>query len=143
MTLSTPTEGIINVYGIDVRKNSSTVRQILGYVPQDVSVDGDLTGYENLLIYAKLCYVNPKERKTRIMNALSYMGLTDRANDLAKHYSGGMMRRLEIAQALVNQPKILFLDEPNIFLSLNYRSTELCKESITSFLISSAFLLCF
>jgi ABC-2 type transport system ATP-binding protein len=121
MTLSKPTEGIINIYGIDARKNPRTVRQIMGYVPQELSVDGDLTGYENLLIYAKLCYVNPKERKMRIMNALSYMGLTDRADDLAKHYSGGMMRRLEIAQALVNQPKILFLDEPSIGLDPSAR----------------------
>ncbi len=121
MTLSKPTEGTINVFGIDARKYPSNVRQIMGYVPQEISIDGDLTGYENLLIYAKLCYVNSKERKMRVMNALSYMGLTDRAKDLAKHYSGGMMRRLEIAQALVNQPKILFLDEPSIGLDPSTR----------------------
>ena len=90
---------------------------MMGYVPQEVSVDGDLTGYENLLIFAKLYYVESKEREERIKYALEYMGLADRMDDLAKHYSGGMMRRLEIAQALVNRPKILFLDEPSIGLT--------------------------
>ena len=89
---------------------------MLGYVPQSISVDTDLTGYENLLIFSKLSYVDKKERNSRIKDALEYMSLTDRAKDLVKHYSGGMMRRLEIAQALVNRPKILLLDEPSIGL---------------------------
>ncbi len=89
---------------------------MLGYVPQAISVDGDLTGYENLLIFAKLSYVAKSHRDELIHNALDYMGLTERADNLVKQYSGGMMRRLEIAQALVNRPKILFLDEPSIGL---------------------------
>jgi ABC-2 type transport system ATP-binding protein len=115
-TLTTPTSGWMKVFGLDVRKHPQEVRQMLGYVPQAVSVDGDLTGYENLLIFAKLSYVGKSHREELIHNALSYMGLTERADDLVKHYSGGMMRRLEIAQALVNRPKILFLDEPSIGL---------------------------
>ena len=89
---------------------------MLGLVPQAISVDGDLTGYENLLIFAKLFFVDREERKKRILDALEYFGLADRANELVKTYSGGMMRRLEIAQALVNRPRILFLDEPSIGL---------------------------
>lgn len=89
---------------------------MLGYVPQAVSVDGDLSAYENLLIFSKLFHVDHNLRKKRIEDALEYMGLGDRANDLVKHFSGGMMRRLEIAQSLVNRPKILFLDEPSIGL---------------------------
>jgi len=116
MTLIPPTSGQISIYGVNILKDPVAARQILGYVPQELSVDGDLTGYENLLIYAKLCYVPRKQIKTRVQNALEYMSLADRANDLAKQYSGGMMRRLEIAQALVNQPKVLFLDEPSIGL---------------------------
>ncbi|MCL4519064.1 MAG: ATP-binding cassette domain-containing protein, partial [Thaumarchaeota archaeon] len=85
-------------------------------IPQAVSVDGDLSGYENLLVFSKLFHVNKQERRARIEEALEYMDLRARANDLVKHYSGGMMRRLEIAQALVNRPRILLLDEPSIGL---------------------------
>jgi ABC-2 type transport system ATP-binding protein len=116
ITLSKPTSGSISVFGVDALRNPSEVRQMLGYVPQAVSVDGDLTAYENLLIFSKLFHVDRNLRKKRIEDALEYMGLGDRANDLVKHFSGGMMRRLEIAQSLVNRPKILFLDEPSIGL---------------------------
>jgi ABC-2 type transport system ATP-binding protein len=115
-TLTTPSSGWMKVFGVDVRKHPREVRQMQGYVPQAISVDGDLTGYENLLIFAKLCYVPKTHREELIRDALEYMGLTERSNDLVKHYSGGMMRRLEIAQALVNRPRILFLDEPSIGL---------------------------
>ena len=116
VTLASITSGRLKVFGIDGSKSPETVRNMLGYVPQSISVDTDLTGYENLLIFSKLSYVDKKERNSRIKDALEYMSLTDRAKDLVKHYSGGMMRRLEIAQALVNRPKILLLDEPSIGL---------------------------
>ena len=116
MTLTKPSSGEVFVNGVDALKSPSQVRQMMGYVPQDVSVDGDLTGYENLLISAKLYFVDREERQERIANALQLMGLEERKNDLVKTYSGGMMRRLEIAQALVNRPQVLFLDEPSIGL---------------------------
>lgn len=116
LTLIKPTSGEARISGIDVLRNPQQVRQLCGYVPQDVSVDGDLTGYENLLLYAKLYYVPSAVRKKRIQEALEFMELTDRANSLVKTYSGGMMRRLEIGQVLVNQPQVLFLDEPSIGL---------------------------
>ena len=115
-TLTPPTRGTARVFGIDVLRNPRQVRQMLGYVPQAISVDGDLTGYENLLIFSKLFYVDGAEREERISEALDFMDLRTRADDLVKHYSGGMMRKLEIAQALVNRPRILFLDEPSIGL---------------------------
>ncbi len=115
-TLIKAASGTASVFGMDVQKHPQQVRQMMGYVPQAVSVDGDLTGYENLLIFAKLFYVDPKERQSRITEALAFMDLTARADDLVKHYSGGMMRRLEIAQALVNRPRVLLLDEPSIGL---------------------------
>ncbi len=115
-TLARPTAGSIRVFGIDVQRAPQEVRQMLGFVPQAISVDGDLTGYENLLVFAKLFFVGREDRKQRILDALEYFGLADRANELVKNYSGGMMRRLEIAQALVNRPKVMFLDEPSIGL---------------------------
>ncbi len=116
LTIIRPTSGEAKICGIDVLKNPQQVRQVCGYVPQEVSVDGDLTGYENLLLYAKLYQVSPNLRRKRIQEALEFMDLADRANSLVKTYSGGMMRRLEIAQVLVNQPRVLFLDEPSIGL---------------------------
>ncbi len=120
-TLSKPSSGTLDVFGVDVTRSSELVRSMLGYVPQSVSVDIELSAYENLLIFSKLFYVSKSERKVRIRDALQYMGLESRANDQVKHYSGGMMRRLEIAQTLVNRPRILFLDEPTIGLDPNSR----------------------
>ncbi|HVP24324.1 MAG TPA: ABC transporter ATP-binding protein [Conexivisphaerales archaeon] len=114
--LTRPSTGAIRICGLDALSSASQVRELLGYVPQAISADGDLTGYENLLIFAKLFYVQKKDRDPRIREALEEMGLTDRANDLVKHYSGGMMRRLEIAESVVSRPRVLFLDEPSIGL---------------------------
>jgi len=116
LTLIKPTSGTARVAGMDITKSPEQVRQASGYVPQDISVDGDLTGYENLLFYAKLFFIPGKVRKQRIDEVLEFMELADRAGDLVKTYSGGMMRRLEIAQVLVNRPRVLFLDEPSIGL---------------------------
>ena len=100
-----PTSGSLRLFGVDVTKSPQAARRLLGYVPQNVSVDGDLSGYENLLIFSRLFFVGGGERKERIASALDYVGLSGRANELVKHYSGGMMRRLEVAQALVNRPR--------------------------------------
>jgi ABC-2 type transport system ATP-binding protein len=116
LTLIQPTSGKLQISNIDLFRYPQQIRQICGYIPQEISVDGDLTGYENLSLYAKLYSIPAEERKTRIKQALEFMQISDRANNLVKTYSGGMMRRLEIGQVLINRPKVLFLDEPSIGL---------------------------
>jgi ABC-2 type transport system ATP-binding protein len=110
------TSGIAFVNGYDVSKEGSKVRKVIGYVPQEISVWTDLTGYENLLIYSKIYGIPSSERSNRINEVLEKMGLYEVRNDLVRTYSGGMIRRLEIACALLTRPKILFLDEPTIGL---------------------------
>ncbi len=142
-TLAKPTSGQISVFGVDALRAPQETRRMFGFVPQAISVDGDLTGYENLLIFAKLFFVDRDERKNRILDALEYFGLADKGDVLVKNYSGGMMRRLEIAQALVNRPKILFLDEPSIGLDPYSKKQvveqvqELNKEFGTTILITT------
>ena len=141
--LTKPTAGSLRIFGVDVAKSPQATRRMLGYVPQNISVDGDLSGYENLLIFSRLSYVVKAQRRERIDSALEYVGLRGRENELVKHYSGGMMRRLEVAQSLVNRPKILFLDEPAIGLDPGSRREiwesirDLRKEFGTTILITT------
>ena len=115
-TLLPPTSGRAWVVDYDVVKQGTQVRRCIGYVPQAISADGQLTGYENLLILAKLYDIPRCERQTRIMYALSFMGLADSARKLVSDYSGGMIRRLEIAQSMMHRPRVMFLDEPTLGL---------------------------
>lgn len=111
-----PTAGEAYVFGLNVVRDGSRVRRLVSYVPQEMSVWTDISGYENLLIYAKIFGVPRLEREKIINEVLENMGLTHVKNDLVKTYSGGMVRRLEIACAMLIKPKIMFLDEPTIGL---------------------------
>ncbi|MBC7233500.1 MAG: ATP-binding cassette domain-containing protein [Chloroflexi bacterium] len=115
-TLLPPTAGKASVAGFDIVRQAANVRRCIGYVPQVLSADGTLTGYENLLIFAKLYDIPRSEREQRVRDALAFMGLSDAADKLVRNYSGGMIRRLEIAQSMLHHPMILFLDEPTIGL---------------------------
>jgi ABC-2 type transport system ATP-binding protein len=115
-TMLDPSEGTASVAGFDIVKAPAKVRRMIGYVPQMLSADGGLTGWENLDLSAKLYGIPRAERKRRIEDALHFMGLTDFGRKLVKTYSGGMIRRLEIAQAMLHRPVVLFLDEPTIGL---------------------------
>ncbi len=115
-TLLPPSGGSASVGGYDVRKQAAEVRRVIGYVPQLLSADGALTGFENLLIFAKLYDIPRSGREGRIRDALALMGLSDAADRLVRTYSGGMIRRLEIAQSMLHRPKVLFLDEPTVGL---------------------------
>jgi len=115
-TLLTPTSGSAEVGGFDIIQSPDEVRRCIGYVSQLVSADGALTGFENLRLSAKLYGLTRTERAERIIDALDFMGLADSARKLVRTYSGGMIRRLELAQAMLHRPAILFLDEPTIGL---------------------------
>jgi len=115
-TLLSPTSGNAWVAGYDVARQSANVRRVIGYVPQLLSADGSLTAYENLLIFAKLYHLPRRERAKRIREALAVMGLSDVADKMVHDYSGGMIRKLEIAESMLHRPKVLFLDEPTIGL---------------------------
>lgn len=115
-TILKPTSGTAEIAGFDIVKQAAEVRNVIGYVPQLLSADGALTGYENLLFFAKLYGIPKKEREERIRNALEAMGLWDARNRLVRTYSGGMIRRLEIAQVVMHEPALLFLDEPTVGL---------------------------
>ena len=115
-TLLPPTSGTALVAGFDIRRQPNEVRRTIGYVPQMISVDGDLTGYENLRVFARLYEVPRREAGRRIDEALEMMGLADAGPRLVRTYSGGMIRRLEIAEAMLHRPPVLFLDEPTVGL---------------------------
>jgi ABC-2 type transport system ATP-binding protein len=108
--------GRASVAGVDVSRDPDGVRRALGVVPQALTSDLDLTGYENLDIFARFFEMPAARRKPRIAELLQRVGLWDRRKDLVRTYSGGMRRRLEIARGLIHKPRVLFLDEPTIGL---------------------------
>ena len=115
-TILSPTSGDAWVASYDVVDHAAQVRRVIGYVPQLLSADGSLTGYENLLIFAKLYHIPRGEREGRIRDALSFMGLAEVSGKMVREYSGGMIRRLEIAESMLHRPRVLFLDEPTVGL---------------------------
>jgi ABC-2 type transport system ATP-binding protein len=121
-TLLAPTDGRALVAGYDVRGDSLAVRASIGYIPQAISVDGALTAYENLDFYGRVTGVPRRQRRERIAEAIETMELQPMLDRLARTLSGGMLRRLEIASALLNRPQVLFLDEPTVGLDPNART---------------------
>lgn len=115
-TLLPVTSGNAFIAGASVIEKPSVVRNNIGYVPQLLSADGELTAYENLLLSAKLYGICRNQREARIAEVLEFMDLSSSKEWLVRNFSGGMIRRLEIAQSLLHQPKVLFLDEPTVGL---------------------------
>jgi ABC-2 type transport system ATP-binding protein len=121
-TLTSPTSGEIMINGYDTAKQQKEVRDSFGIVFQDPSLDDELTAYENLDMHGMLYKVKRKDRKERIEQLLNFVELWGRKDELVKHFSGGMKRRLEIARGFLHHPKVLFLDEPTIGLDPQTRN---------------------
>jgi ABC-2 type transport system ATP-binding protein len=145
-TLIPADQGTLEVFGRDVARQPMATRRAIGYVPQQLSADQALTGRENVSLFARLFDVPRAERRDRVDEALDSMGLTDAAARLAGTYSGGMIRRLELAQALINRPRLLVLDEPTIGLdpmgrdSVWERVTSLREEGGMTVLITTHYM---
>ena len=121
-TMLRPTSGTATINGLDVESKPNDVRQIIGIVFQDPTIDNRLTGRENLEMHAELYEVEPMLAKKRIDELLKLVELDNRADEVTRNYSGGMRRRLEIARGLIHHPKVLFLDEPTIGLDPQTRA---------------------
>ena len=115
-TLLRPASGRAWILGHEVTAEAATVRRLIGYVPQALSADGSLTGRENASLFAQLHGVPRSERAQRIDTMLEIMDIAGAADRVVRSYSGGMVRRLEIACALLHRPRLLLLDEPTIGL---------------------------
>ncbi len=115
-TLLKPVTGSVRVFGLDAAARPMLVRRVIGYVPQMLSADASLTGVENVELFARLFDVPRRVRKQKVADAIEAMGLTEAAGRLAGTYSGGMLRRLELAQSLISTPRLLVLDEPTVGL---------------------------
>ncbi|NOR00958.1 ATP-binding cassette domain-containing protein [Mycolicibacterium fortuitum] len=115
-TLTPVQEGRVRIFGLDADRHTMDIRHNIGYVPQQLSIEPALTGPQNVELFARLYDIPRTERAERVDHALESMQLLDVADAVAGTYSGGMVRRLELAQALVNRPLLLILDEPTVGL---------------------------
>jgi ABC-2 type transport system ATP-binding protein len=140
ITLMRPTAGRATIAGFALGQADKKIREIIGYASQDVSVDEDLTGRENLILSGRLYHLSQKDALRRADELLDVIGLADVAGKKAGFYSGGMRKRLDLAQALVHRPRLLFLDEPTTGLDPQNRRAmwneieRLNKEGTTIFL---------
>jgi ABC-2 type transport system ATP-binding protein len=121
-TLLSPTSGSTSIDGHDCMKQSALVRKSIGIVFQDTTLDKDLTAFENLSFHAYLYGVKKSEIKGRVDEALKFVNLYERRDDLVKKFSGGMKRRLEATRGLIHRPRVLFLDEPTLGLDPQSRT---------------------
>jgi ABC-2 type transport system ATP-binding protein len=117
-----PTQGRIRVHGVDAIHHPGTVKRYIGYAAQEIAIDDRLTGWENLYLQGRFFHLSREEILARGQEVLELFGLWERRNDLTETYSGGMLKRLDIAIALIHRPAVLFLDEPTLGLDVQTRT---------------------
>lgn len=108
------TDGDVRVFDKDIEKKIREIKADIGVVPQDIAIYGDLSAKENVRFFASLYGLKGKELKASSEEALDFVGLRERQNDLAKNFSGGMKRRLNIACAIAHHPRLIIMDEPTV-----------------------------
>lgn len=121
LTLLHPTTGTAKIFGYDIVQQARDVRRLIGYVPQEKSVDRFMTGREHLQLIASLYHLSGQEARKRIQEVLKLVELEEKADELVKNYSGGMKRKLDIACGLIPNPKLMFMDEPSLGLDVQSR----------------------
>lgn len=113
-SLLKPTAGKIELFGHDIRTENSKVKPMIGYIPQDLAIYGNLKAWENVELFTSLYGIKGQKLKDEIDRSLEFVGLSDKRDSFAKTFSGGMKRRLNIACALGHRPKLLIFDEPTV-----------------------------
>jgi ABC-2 type transport system ATP-binding protein len=122
ITLLRATSGTARVFGHDVAEDPNLIRRLIGYSAQEVGVDDELTGRENLLLQGRLYHIDASTLRRRVEELFELVDLADDADRLAGSYSGGMRKRLDLATGLIHRPKLLFLDEPTTGLDPQNRA---------------------
>ncbi len=120
-TLARPTAGDARIEGYSIVREPDKVRRVIGLVPQDLTSDDEMTGFDNVVIQARLYGLPRGEARRKAREVLEQVGLWEAAHRKVATYSGGMRRRLEIAMSLVNDPRVIFLDEPTLGLDVQSR----------------------
>jgi ABC-2 type transport system ATP-binding protein len=120
-TLVRPDQGKAEICGIDVVREPRRARSVIGYVPQELTVDPYLTAREHLDYYAGLYHLPAPIREARIKELVALLGLTEAENRRARHFSGGMKKKLDLACGLMHRPQVVLLDEPSLGLDLSVR----------------------
>ncbi|MCR1950910.1 ATP-binding cassette domain-containing protein [Clostridium sp. DSM 100503] len=136
-SLLRPSSGEVKILGEDIKRNSLKIKKFLGLVPQSIAVYSDFTAYENVKFFGELYGLRGNKLKESIEKSLEFTGLLEVKNKKAKEFSGGMLRRLNIACAIIHNPKILIMDEPTVGIDPQSRNhimqsvKELNKQGVT------------